>query len=120
MTCFTYDEAVYAYEQRRLFRPYKKIAKELGKSERSTIRAIGYIALERGTYGSAWRQACREHKRERAHRHYTRCTERDRKHKIAVQSAAEHLEMVRLAGAALDLPPRETEQRGKHGWNVKR
>jgi hypothetical protein len=66
MTCFTHEEAVYAYTQRRppYWRSYKKIAKELGKSERSTVRAIGRIALERRTYGPSWTRMRLEHKRE--------------------------------------------------------
>jgi hypothetical protein len=111
MNVFTKGEAEWAYEQRKfLKRTDKEIARELGKSERSTQRAIGYISLERGTYSySAWRQELREFKRQRCYWFLRTVTEQARKDKLAKQSAAEHLAMSELTRAALEhSPPRET------------
>jgi hypothetical protein len=111
MTCFTHEEAVYAYTQRRppYWRSYKKIAKELGKSERSTVRAIGRIALERRTYGPSWTRMRLEHKREGRQLSLQRFAEQARKDAIAKQSAAEHAAMVELSTrAALGSTRRET------------
>jgi hypothetical protein len=120
MTVISRAEAEAMYEMRRRFVSPKKIAKEFGKSVTSTKRAIGYIALERRTYGSAWTRMRLEHNRGVRARALERYAERDRRDKIAKQSAAEHAEMVLLAGAALAPSPRETraEREARAEWEA--
>jgi hypothetical protein len=97
------------YEMRRRFVSPKKIAKEFGKAVRSVTRAVGYISHERGTYGyEAWRREIRAYKQESVRRRHELYSERDRKAKLAAQSAREHLALVELTTSALDSPPRET------------
>lgn len=110
MNVITHSEAEQMYEQRRLFVSDKKIAAEFGKAERSVQRAIGLIAHERGTYSyPRWRRKVREYKQASAHWFFGACSERDRKAKLAAQSAEEHLAMVELTTrtALGDRLPRE-------------
>jgi hypothetical protein len=111
MVCFTREEAVYAYRRRHFdLRSLKQVAREMGKSVRSTARAIRRISLEEGTFGSAWAQFWRDYKRERWQRQRVLYDARDRQDKIDAQTAAEHLEMTRLTEVALEHSPRETRQ----------